>query len=329
MKRNVLFILGVFLLTIGMIAFPQGYTLAQEPVCTDAAGNVIPCPPTAEVQCGQAGGPACPPIPNNSGGNNGSTKPTATFPPATLTPTALPISAAPTATPKEGYLGQCTPQDDFFACKEKFVCEDGLFVIEVDLYTEGGTTYDFYCIPNENIPQLNLPFAVPTSSGPQENWGADCSGNNGGKNLTECLDIYSEACTLEGGDVSIWYDPGGEGAGFYCENESEASQPAPEATPFPLVVAPQTGDTSGEDWDESCSWASCFAYDIMCWADGGSGYGQDDGAGNTVYHCDMPEGKTQNNLKRISIAVIIVTLIVIGLLIRRARNRRVELKISY
>ncbi|MBK9778829.1 MAG: hypothetical protein IPP55_02075 [Anaerolineales bacterium] len=145
-----------------MITLPQKFVHAQEPVCLDAAGGVIPCPPASDSSEG------------SEDSDEGNARPTATPVPPTSTaiPTAtpLPISAAPTATPKEGYLGQCTPEDDFLTCKEKFVCEDGLFVIEIDLYTEGGTTYDFYCIPNENIPQLNFPIAIPTNDGPVENW---------------------------------------------------------------------------------------------------------------------------------------------------------------
>jgi hypothetical protein len=153
--------------------------------------------------------------------------------------------------------------------------------------------------------------------GKDANWTGDCPADG----LEACLDLASADCSQEGGEISIWYDDEG-GAGVYCENQSEAGQPAPVATALPLAVAPSGGDTSGEDWDESCSWATCFAYDLMCWADGGSGYGQEDGAGNTVYHCDMPEGSTNgNNLKQLGIATIIIV-VLIGLLVPAVQKIR-------
>lgn len=216
----------------------------------------------------------------------------------------LPLVVAPTRTPlpDENYLGSCSNNDrNVFDCFEKFKCEDGLLVIKVDLYSGNGTKYDFYCIPDESTPVLDLPLSIPDPAGKDENWTGGC---NSGAGLDACLDLMSAACAEEGGDISIWYDD--DGAGVYCENQSEASQPAPEATPLPLVVAPQPGDTSGESWDESCSWASCWAYDLTCWASGGSGYGIEDSAGNTAYHCDLPEEAHpgQNNLKQLGLGII-------------------------
>jgi hypothetical protein len=339
--------------------------------CVDATGAPIPCPPTKDKN-------------SNGGGNNDNNKrPTATPVPPTATPTniPLPISAAPTSLPDENYLGSCSNADEnVFDCFEKFKCEDGLLVMKVDLYTGNGTKYDFYCIPDETVPQLNLPLTIPDPVGKDANWTGGCPAGDG---LDACLDLASRDCSEEGGEISIWYDD--DGAGVYCQNQSEDGQPASEATnmtlgnptsevmvakedwhkfcsnsdkhayatclvdtssacakeggtasptthedgatvncsfskimmeatPLPLVSVPQDGTRSGEDWDESCSWASCFAYDIMCWADGGSGYGQEDGAGNTVYHCDMPEGSTSsNNLKQLGLATIVVVLV--GLLV--------------
>lgn len=297
-------------LTSAFFAGIQARTVFAQDSCFDATGASIPCPPTQDNSGGAGGG-------DNSGENQ---NPPSV--PVTPTSTPLPISAAPTSTPfpDENYLGSCTNADDnVFDCFEKFKCEDGLLVIEVDLYADGGTKYDFYCIPDETVPQLNLPITIPDPKGKDDNWGSGCSEDSHG-GLDACLDLLSGVCAEEGGDVSIWYDD--DGAGFYCENESEASQPAPEATALPLVVAPQSGDTNSEDWDESCSWASCFAYDIMCWADGGSGYGQEDGAGNTVYHCDMPEGSTSgNNLKQLGLATIVVV-VLIGLLLPAVQKVR-------
>lgn len=320
-KKLIIPVLLVILITTFFAGVQVTPANAQEPVCTDAAGGVIPCPPPVDIPCGQAGGPACPPPPSNDDSNNndgGNQNPPSV--PATATSTSLPISAAPTSTPlpDENYLGSCTNADDnVFDCFEKFKCEDGLLVIKVDLYADGGTKYDFYCIPDKNVPQLNLPLTIPDPIGKDGNWTGGCSAGDG---LDACLDLASDDCSQQGGEISIWYDD--DGAGVYCENQSEANQPAPAATALPLVVAPQSGNTSDEDWDESCSWASCFAYDIMCWADGGSGYGQEDGAGNTVYHCDMPEGSTSgNNLKQLGLATIVVV-VLIGLLLPAVQKVR-------
>jgi hypothetical protein len=317
--KNYVFI--PFLLTILISAFFAGSQVkpafAQEQ-CVDAAGGPIPCPPTEDIPCGQAGGPACPPS-DNGNNNDDNKRSTATPIPPTATPTntPLPISAAPTSLPDENYLGSCTnSNDNVFDCFEKFKCEEGLLVIEIDLYADGGTKYDFYCIPDENVPQLNLPLTIPDPVGKDNNWTGGCNNDGGNQslNIDACLDLAASDCREQGGEVSIWYDD--EGAGVYCQNQSEASQPAPDATALPLAVAPPTGDTSGESWDESCSWASCWAYDLTCWSSGGSGYGVEDSAGNTGYHCDLPDSSTtgQNNLKQLALGVI-VGIVLIGLLV--------------
>ncbi len=322
--KNKKYLFVPFLLAIMIFTFftaSQVKSASAQTQCLDAAGGPIPCPPTEEIPCGQPGGPACPPPPDNGGDNDGGNKrPTVT--PIPPTATSLPISAAPTSLPEENYLGSCSNADgNIFDCIEKFKCENGLLVIEIDLYADGGTKYDFYCIPDENLPQLNLPLTIPDPVGKDNNWTGGCNNDGGNQslNIDACLDLAASDCSEQGGEASIWYDD--DGAGVYCENQSEASLPAPEATALPLVVAPPAADTSGEDWDESCSWASCFAYDIMCWADGGSGYGQEDGAGNTVYHCDMPEGSTSgNNLKQLGLATIVVVLV--GLLVPASNKVR-------
>jgi hypothetical protein len=446
--KNKKYLFIPLLLTILISAFFAGSQVNPvfaQTQCVDATGAPIPCPPTAEIPCGQPGGPACPPtrVPTKDGPNptprptktsqpitnpteetstagaswsgtcsgshseivncmgklanscgaskgtydieinkDGSHTMTCTLP-AVVDPNApLPLVVAPTSTPlpDENYLGSCSNNDrNIFDCFEKFTCEDGLLVIKVDLYSGNGTKYDFYCIPDETVPQLDLPLSIPDPEGKVGNWTGGCSAGAG---LDACLDLMSAGCAEEGGDVSIWYDDDG-GAGVYCENQSEAGQPAPETTslplsnptaeagvadwnkfcsnsdgaayatcivdasssctkeggtasptthedgatincrfptivieptPLPLVAAPQTGETSDDDWDETCSWASCWAYDLTCWASGGSGYGVEDSAGNTGYHCDMPEGSTSgNNLKQLGLATVVVVLV--GLLV--------------
>jgi hypothetical protein len=281
-KIFMLLIMFVSLLTFGLVAMPDNSVQAQAggPGCVDAAGGPIPCTPTPEPSGGSGGG-------GGGGGNQNPTSVPATAIPITATATSLPISAAPTSLPDENYLGSCSNADgNVFDCFDQFKCEDGLLVIEVDLYADGGTKYDFYCIPDANVPQLDLPLTLPDPVGEDNNWTGGCNGS--GSELDTCLDLMSDACSEDGGEISIWYDD--EGAGVYCQNESEAGQVAPTATPLALVAAPtDDGSTEGnEDWDEQCSWASCWAVDISCWLDGGSGYGVDDGAGGVIYHCDMP-----------------------------------------
>lgn len=380
-KKYLFIPLLLAILLSAFFAGTQVQPVLAQTQCVDATGASIPCPPTAEIPCGQAGGPACPPTedkPNptprptktslplanptqetinagtswsgtceNAGpvndpcilklmdacwdargdstvglpDDNGTVTVTCALP-AVRDPNApLPLVAAPTRTPlpDENYLGSCSNADrNIFDCFEKFTCEDGLLVIKVDLYSGNGTKYDFYCIPDETVPQLDLPLSIPDPEGKVANWTGGC---NGGAGLDACLDLMSAACAEEGGDVSIWYDD--DGAGVYCENQSEASQPATEATPLPLATAPQDGETSDDDWDESCSWASCWAYDLTCWSSGGSGYGIEDSEGNVGYHCDMPEGSTAgNNLKQLALGVIVG---VVGTTATQALRRKKQL----
>lgn len=162
--------------------------------------------------------------------------------PLVLPATPRPISVAPTSLPDEDYLGSCSNADgNVFDCFDQFKCEDGLLVIEVDLYATGGTKYDFYCIPDENIPQLDLPLTIPDPAGEDNNWTGGCNVDG----LDACLDLMSSACSEEGGEVSIWYDD--DGAGVYCQNQSEAGQVAPTATPLPIITAPEEGSTSGNN----------------------------------------------------------------------------------
>jgi hypothetical protein len=132
---------------------------------------------------------------------------------------------------EDDYLGSCTNKN-LAECREAFTCKDGLLVIEVDLYASGGTRYDFYCIPHDGVSEL--PFAIPPSGGENDNWTGSCSGPF----MDQCIDTLSAMCDEEGGDLSVWYDDGGTGAGLYCENMSEARQPAPTEAAA-LAAVPQ------------------------------------------------------------------------------------------
>jgi hypothetical protein len=173
-------------------------------------------------------------------------------------PAALPLAA-----PDDGWIGTCSDEAGNLAeCLQEFQrqCPDGLLVVKVDIYSG---TYNFYCLPHEDEPLAEFPIAAPADPGSAGNWVGGCYGDD----VDGCLDDLKSACDADGGDYSEWYDDEG-GAGVYCENQSEAS---------------------GNSWEEECSWASCWMADLSCWMDGGKGYGVEDAAGNTGYHCDLPD----------------------------------------
>ncbi len=308
---------------------------AGGPGCLDAAGAPVECTPTPSSGggsgCIDAAGIPCTSTPQPGGDSSdggGGNKPTKTPLPitnptqaSTLTPTAGPQITAPEfPLPEDGFLGSCT-SDNFAECHEQFKCEDGLLVIKVDLYSGNGTKYDFYCIPHEEVPTINLPFTLPESDGKTEdNWTSGCYGDD----VDECVENLASVCEADGGDLSVWYDDQG-GAGVYCENESEAGQIAPTATPLSVAAPDQGNSTSGnEDWDEQCSWASCWAVDLACWMDGGSGYGIDDGAGGFVYHCDVPEESSSlppsSWLPWVSIGVLVIVVAILLPAVQKVRE---------
>lgn len=155
-------------------------------------------------------------------------------------PAVLPATPRPLSALDSDYLGSCT-NENFAECRDQFKCEDGLLVIKVDLYATGGTTYDFYCIPDEVVPQLNLPLAVPADDGATENWEGICTGDD----LTSCSDTFKALCDEEGGDYSEFYEDNGS---LYavCENASETI-PAPTEDPV-IATAPEDNTTTPSPW---------------------------------------------------------------------------------
>jgi hypothetical protein len=282
MKKIIYQLIAIIVLAFSLAQTPAAH--AQEE-CRDAAGAVIPCPPTENPTGGSgsdnsgsgggsSGSPTNTPMPiiaptedtgtakgaswsgtckgsvsevarciglfhngcKHVGGKvsdtieNGEVNLTCTVP-STVDPVSQ-FTAADDSRPNEDdYLGSCTNKN-LAECREVFTCEDGLLVIEVALYASGGTRYDFYCIPHDRTSEL--PFAIPPSDGENDNWTGSCNG----KDMDQCIDTLSALCDEEGGDLSVWYDDGGTGAGLYCENMSEARQPAPTETP-PLAAVPQ------------------------------------------------------------------------------------------
>jgi|GEM_PF-3558226 len=347
MKKLSLFIFITFFLTSIIIAIPQGFAHAQDPVCTDAAGGVIPCPPTAEISCGQAGGPACPatenrpnptprptktpfPLANptqetvnagaswsgscenagpvndpcllklmdacfDAGGDstvgnpddNGTVTVTCALP-AVRDPNApLPLVAAPTRTPlpDENYLGSCTNADrNVFDCFEKFKCEDGLFVIKVDLYSGNGTKYDFYCIPDESVPQLDLPLTNPTedSGTASAEWSGICKD-------TTCIGQFTNGCTSVGGTVTTGEIKNGE-VPLTCKVPLVS-----EPTPLPLAAAIPTRVADG-DWVGGCNFGDNYDfcmedYKASCNNEGGVYNESHDDEGSNVSCSDTTDGR--------------------------------------
>lgn len=221
-------------------------------------------------------------------GAGGATTVTCTLPAILATPVpGEQLTAPEIPLPEDGFLGSCT-NDNLAECAEIFTCEDGLLVIEVDLYASGGTKYDFYCIPHEEIVLLDLPLAFPTDDGStEENWDGGCV-FSGQAELDKCSDALKAACDADGGEYSEFYEDD-DSLYAVCENASEGVPPA--STPAPeIVVAPtDDGNTEGnEDWEEQCTWNICWGLDLTCWINGGTGAAYDIGDGSYYYSCDMP-----------------------------------------
>lgn len=274
-------LLMVLLFAIATPASMNADVFAQDPnTCYDATGAVIPCPSipggggNEDEEESTNGGNQNPPASVNT------PIPTASFTPE---PTATPL---PIALPESDYLGSCTSAN-FGECKDQFQCEDGLLVIKVDLYSENGTKYDFYCIPHETVPTIDFPLTKPDGTGVTEdtNWTSGCVGDD----VDACVENLAALCDADGGDLSVWYEDDGS-AGAYCENSTPAdSQPAPTEAPSDLAAAPTIDDgTEGSSWDEECGYWTCWISSLSCMADGGSGYELDHASGAHVYHCDVP-----------------------------------------
>lgn len=216
-------------------------------------------------------------------------------------PTPFPI-----ALPKDNYLGSCT-KENFSRCREQFKCEDGLLVIEVDLYATGGTKYDFYCIPHDSGVLKEFPFASqPSDDGNTDyKYAGVCHFGDG---YEQCMSDFFAQCDADGGLYGE-IDSGKDATVTTCELPEGMTA---EATPMPVAAPSDDGATQGnEDWDESCSWATCWIHDLQCFIDGGSGYAVEDSVGNMGYHCDMPEQKSNSMIPwlGLGLGVVVVALL--------------------
>lgn len=240
-------------------------------------------------------------------------------------PAVLPATPRPLSSNDNGFLGSCT-NENLAECREQFKCENGLLVIEVDLYADGGAKYDFYCISHEEFPTLDLPLILAPQEGSTEdtNWGGACSTDY---DVDECVEDFAAMCDSDGGDLSVWYDDDGW-AGVYCENSTPAdSQPAPTEAPA-IAAAPEEDSVQGDSWDESCTLDGCYGLALWCSLyDGGTGYGMEDGNGGYIYHCDLPDDEGNIPPARWILGALGIGIGVV--IFRRHKNRRVELKLPY
>lgn len=212
-----LFIILITAFFAGIQATPAH---AQEPVCTDAAGGVIPCPPPADIPCGQAGGPACPPAPsdNDSGNQNPPSVP------ATATSTSLPITNPTQEIVTADWTGTCTGTSDNLS-----TCIAGLIAACKDsggTATSGsGDEYTVNCTyPAKTVTEpTSLPLVVaPTATSlslaaadPNHRVDGDWVGGcNFGDNYDFCMEDYKASCNNEGGVYSETHDD--EGSNVSC-----------------------------------------------------------------------------------------------------------------
>lgn len=244
-------------------------------------------------------------------------------------PAVLPATPRPLSALDSDYLGSCT-NENLADCREQFKCENGLLVIEIDLYADGGAKYDFYCISHEEFPKLDLPLILAPQEGSTDdtNWGGACSDEEG-FSLDACVELFAGMCDADGGDLSVWYDDDGS-AGVYCENSTPAdSQPAPTEIPAIAAAPTDDGNTEGKnDWEDTCTFDSCLLLTAYCYWDGGTPEIIEDGSGNTGLHCSIPDKKEGS----IPPARWMLGALGIGLgvvILRKALNRRVELKQPY
>lgn len=211
---------------IGKVAY------AQDPTCVDpATGGTIPCQPTDAPSGGDDN--------DNNGAKPGGNQnpppaaPTATVPPV---PTSTPL---PLALPESDFLGSCT-NDNLDECIDQFKCEDGLLVIEVDLYSGDGTKYDFYCIPHESDFLKELPLAIPPTTGDDGTDYKYAGVCHHGDGYSECISDFVAQCDADGG----LYDEIESGKGATVATCELPEQAAP--TEAPVIAAAPTDNGSAE-----------------------------------------------------------------------------------
>lgn len=193
---------------------------------------------------------------------------------------ATPAPDSQIAAPEDNLIGTCSAaQGNVAEClaELQLQCEDGLLVVEVDLYASGGSAYKVFCIPDEQRPQLDLPLSAPADGGSANNWDGFCWGEESQR--ASCSDTLKAMCDEEGGAYSEFYEDNGS---LYavCENSSETS-PAPTEAPAIAAAPEDDGSTEGNE----CSWAGCWYDRVMCVVSGGFYNDTVDHKGVTTFTC--------------------------------------------
>ncbi|MDL1940791.1 hypothetical protein FBQ99_00430 [Chloroflexi bacterium CFX2] len=247
---------------------------AKEIGCGGSAEGVASCVGKYVLMCIKAGGKATTTVTGENSAQVSCTKDVF----LEVEPTPLPF-----AFPEDDYLGSCT-SENLAECREQFQCEDGLLVIKVDLYAGGGTQYDFYCIPHEELPDLGLPLASPADSGdnPTEyKYAGVCHFGDG---YEKCISDFFAQCDADGG-LYDEVDSGKDWTVATCELPERA---APTESPDIAAAPADDGSTEGS-WDEECGYWTCWISALSCLMDGGSGYELDHASGAHIYHCNVPD----------------------------------------
>lgn len=245
MKKITVFMFMAFFLVGVFVTTPQEFVHAQEAVCRDASsGTVIPCPPTAEIPCGQAGGPACPPPPGGDDNDGGNQNP----PPSAVTPspTSLPI-----ANPTEGSItadwsNLCLNGDSKKACLKDYAakCIDGDGDISTNDHPDGTGTV-LVCTKKALLIELTpLPITNPKEEDGAGGWTGKCSKYNT-TSISKCVDGHLADCKFDGGTASQSTSDDGT-VSVACKNTSNSAM----INPTPLPIANAEAD---DNWVGHCS----------------------------------------------------------------------------
>jgi hypothetical protein len=243
MKKQALFL--SLMLVMALSAMTGGLVYAQEPECRDAAGAVIPCPPTKVP-------PTEPPSlqpteqPGSGGDDEGSGEEESKSP----TSTPLPLANPATDVEKDAkdpvtWSGDCATAGksipDITTCVGKLAnsCTNsgGSYDIEIkeDKHTVTCT------LPAEEYMPDPLPLANPTeeTQAAGAEWSGTCKGSV--QDITRCIGLFTNGCKHVGGTVSTGEIKNGE-VPLTCTVPKIALTPEPA----PLVDAPSNPEPAPE-----------------------------------------------------------------------------------
>ena len=292
MKKITVFMFTAFFLAGVLIMIPQGPAHAQDPVCMDAAGGVIPCPPTAEIPCGQPGGPACPPASNEDDNGVNNQNP----PSVSVTSTPLPITNPAESSELAGvtWSGDCKnagPINDPCALKLMDSCHDSGGSSVVDLPDKDGTVTVTCTLPLI-IEPTPLPLANPTDEGttstePNETR-TTCSS---GKNQHACVLAATNNCPHNSYPHGVVSQETGTDGSITVVCTMQIIEP----TSLPLSAIDPTGRVDGE-WHGGCNFGDNYDfcmedYKASCNNEGGVYSETHDDDGSNVSCTDTTQGR--------------------------------------